>query len=101
MNKYFAVFGYEQYYPCGGESDLRGCFATKAEAEEFVRSGPRHDYTDIVDLRDWIGGPTPEERKVILPALNAALAILEAAGQLILTREQLRDAVAMAEREAG
>ena len=32
------VFGYDNYYPCGGLDDLRGSFPTEEEAKEFASS---------------------------------------------------------------
>ncbi len=56
MPKYFLLIAGELYYPDTETGDWRGCFETKEEAEEYLKTKCGHyDWHDIVDLREWIG----------------------------------------------
>jgi len=48
----FIVFIYEQYYPGGGLSDMKGDFATFEEAKAFCEKN-RSDYMEILDRDSW------------------------------------------------
>ncbi len=55
--KRFLVFGYDDYYPCGGWDDFDGCFDTLEDALEHVQSDGvdewrrRADNREIVDMQ--------------------------------------------------
>lgn len=44
---------YDGYYPCGGKGDIRGVFADRDEAINFVLSfkqDPPNEYADVYDI---------------------------------------------------
>ena len=57
--KKYIVFGYDQYYPLGGLSDLKESFSSSEEAVDYINksraedNGYRHDFYDIVDRDSW------------------------------------------------
>lgn len=63
----FLVFGYDNFYPCGGASDVVGSFDTLAEAQVKIASARSYptpeghiairDRYEILDLenREWVG----------------------------------------------
>ena len=51
--KRFVVFGYDDYYPEGGWSDMKDAFDTLEEAWEYA-CGLKTDYREIVDLQEGV-----------------------------------------------
>jgi len=49
--KQYLLFGFDQYYPRGGWSDLLGSFDTLEEAKGAVGKQGRWDYYQIVDIQ--------------------------------------------------
>ena len=64
--KYYLLIMGENYYPSGGTGDWKGTYESYQEAKDsFVetgciygayqhKDGTKHDWYDIVDLREWI-----------------------------------------------
>ena len=57
MKTFLLICGCD-YYPCSGDGDWRGCYATHEEAEkareEKWRKGSDFDWYDIIDLKNWM-----------------------------------------------
>jgi hypothetical protein len=53
--KRYLLFTYDQYYPGGGSSDVRGDYDTLEEAKESVSKGWA-DFKEVLDMetREWI-----------------------------------------------
>jgi len=54
MDKRYAVFAYDEYYPAGGWNDFVDAFEhledAKAVADAIVNTGRSNTYADVVDL---------------------------------------------------
>lgn len=52
--KFWWVFSYDTYYPDGGVRDLRGKFASKEEADKYIRdekaTGDEREVYDIINV---------------------------------------------------
>ena len=46
----YLVFGYSQYYPCGGMGDLMDTVETMEQVKELIRKDEWNDFFDVYDL---------------------------------------------------
>ena len=66
MDKRYLVFGFDEYYPCGGLGDLEGSFDTIEDAIAFIKKGKplkrlhgeiiyyRSEYYQLYDRRNGV-----------------------------------------------
>ena len=63
--KRYIVFGYNQYYPMGGLTDMIATFDTESELKEFLLAVPEDKHSDDYEVLDCLEGEEITDRFII------------------------------------
>lgn len=51
--KRFVIFGYDMYYPCGGDGDQEATFETEDEVRSYLKDTKLQcDHWDVLDMKE-------------------------------------------------